>query len=148
MTGVRVTIDDAELTAALAALAAVGRDPSPALKPAGVLMVRNTRNRIIAEQAPDGAGWPALKPRTLARKRGPGMLRERAMRGGLFGSLTSQVDGARLLVGTNKIYAATHQFGAPGRGIPARPFLGVSAEDREEITGIFRDFAARALGRR
>jgi phage virion morphogenesis protein len=165
MTGVRVTIDDAALRQALAALARVGRDPSPALKALGPLLVSSTRDRITRERAPDGGAWSRLNPAYAAGKRGPGILRERAMRGGLFGSLTSQVDGSVLRLGTNKIYAAAQQFGATivprnaerlafrlGKRmvfarkvtIPARPFLGISDDDRQTIVEVFEDFAARA----
>lgn len=61
--------------------------------------------------------------------------------GGLRDSFRYQVEGNALLVGTNwmasdiKSGAAIHQFGGQaGRGkkvtIPARPFLGISADDR------------------
>lgn len=147
MTGVRVTVDSrdiAEVNAALASLARAGRDPSPALKALGPLLVASTRNRIVATTSPDGRRFAPLHPRTLARKRGPGILRERAMRGGLFASLTSEVSGATLAIGTNKVYAATHQF---GRGaIPARPYLGISEADRKQIAEVFAAFVWRATG--
>ena len=87
------------------------------------------------------------------------------MRGGRFASLTSQVEGNVLRVGTNKVYAAVHQFGGTIRPraaprlafrlgqrlvfagtvtIPARPFLGISDDDRATILEGFEDFAARA----
>lgn len=170
MTGARVTIDSAQLravNAALASLVRAGRDPSPALKALGPLLVASTRNRIAAEQSPEGTAWPKLNPDYAAGKRGPGMLRERAMRGGLFGSLTSQVDDRTLRVGTNKIYAAIHQFGGTitprnaealvfrlgGRvvrakkvTIPARPFLGISEADRKQIAAVFAAHLWRAVG--
>jgi phage gpG-like protein len=56
------------------------------------------------------------------------------------------VDGRRLRVGTNKVYAATHQF---GRGaIPARPFLGLSEEDVRDAVETLADHMRRALARR
>lgn len=54
--------------------------------------------------------------------------------------------------GTNVVYAAIHQFGgAAGRKdrrvtIPARPFLGVSNEDRTELLAIINDHLQRAWG--
>lgn len=170
MTGVRVTVTDRDVQQALRRLARLGRDPAPALKALGPLLVASTRNRIVAEKTPEGA---AFEPLNLAyasvEKRGPGILRERAMRGGLFASLTSEQSGKQLRVGTNKVYAAVHQFGAEIRAkrapklafrlggklvfadqveIPARPFLGISAEDREEIVELFETFAARAAAGR
>jgi phage virion morphogenesis protein len=146
MTGVRITVTSAELAEALAALARAGREPGPALRPVGVALVRNIRNRIAAERTPEGAPFAPLHPRTLRRKRGPGILRERAMRGGLFASFVSQVEGRTLRVGTNKVYAATHQFGDASRNIPARPFLGLSAEDVRDIREIIQDHMRRATG--
>ena len=165
----RVTVSDRDVQRALAALARLGRDPSPPLKAVGRLLVASTRNRIVAEQAPDGSAWPRLNPAYAAGKRGPGILRERAGKAGLFGSLTSALDGRTLRIGTNKAYAAVHQFGATitpktaralffrmGGGmvavkrvrIPARPFLGISATDRDTIRDVFADFARRATARR
>ena len=45
-------------------------------------------------------------------------------------------------VGTDSVYAATHQYGRDEANIPARPFLGLSSTDRREITAIIRDWAA------
>jgi phage virion morphogenesis protein len=148
MTGARVTIDTAALrqvNAALASLARTGRDPSPALKSLGPLLIASTRNRIVSEQTPQDTPFAALSAKTKARKRGAGILRERAIRAGLFGSLTSQVDDKRLRLGTNKVYAATHQFGRDA--IPARPFLGFSKADQRQIAEVFADFVRRAGGR-
>jgi phage gpG-like protein len=62
-------------------------------------------------------------------------------------------DGRTLEVGTNRFAgewdggAAVHQFGDKKGRIPARPFLGVSAEDRGEVLDILDRFLAQALGR-
>lgn len=66
----------------------------------------------------------------------------------------------QVVMGTPVRYAATHQFGArrgqfgrtrrgtpiPWGDIPARPFLGLSAEDGETVVGILRDFLRREAG--
>jgi phage virion morphogenesis protein len=127
-------------------IARVGGDPGRALRPVGVALVRNTRRRIEAERTPDGAPFAPLHPRTLARKRGLGILRELGVKGGMFASLTSQVEGNRLRVGTYKPYAATHQFGDARRNIPARPFLGVSAEDLRDIRETIEGHIRRVTG--
>nr|DAZ33165.1 MAG TPA: virion morphogenesis protein [Caudoviricetes sp.] len=82
----------------------------------------------------------------------------------LRNSIRSKADKSGAAVGTNVKYAATHQFGAKrtiraksSKGlrfnvgghwvtkdkvkvnIPARPFLGISKEDEEEIKGILED---------
>jgi phage virion morphogenesis protein len=58
--------------------------------------------------------------------------------GGLAASIHPEVHGDNLEIGSNKVYAAIHQFGGKaGRGrkvnIPARPYLVVQEEDIDEI---------------
>lgn len=62
--------------------------------------------------------------------------------------------------GSPLIYAGTHQFGAekgsfgstakgtpiPWGDIPARPFLGLSDADRDELTDILRDYIIERMG--
>lgn len=61
--------------------------------------------------------------------------------GRLINSIAKRAANTYVEVGTNVIYAATHQF---GRGsIPARPFLMVQAEDWPEIETVLRDAITR-----
>ena len=46
------------------------------------------------------------------------------------------ISGASVEVGSNLVYAATHQFGDPDRRIPARPYLGLSADDERDIEAL------------
>jgi phage virion morphogenesis protein len=165
MTGLRITINAAELADAIDGLAAIMRRPEPVMNVIGEAMEFSTIERQRRGVAPDGTAWPSLSPGYAAAKRGAETLRET---GRLMGSLSRRVRGNQVVVGTNVIYAAIHQFGGtirPKKGkrlafrlgklsvfarsvsIPARPFLGISADDRAEIVEIFRDFAARATRR-
>ncbi|MCZ7599370.1 MAG: phage virion morphogenesis protein [Gammaproteobacteria bacterium] len=59
--------------------------------------------------------------------------------------MTHAAGAKQVEVGTNLVYGAIHQFGGrAGRGhsvnIDARPYLGLSAEDEDEVVGILRDF--------
>ncbi len=157
-------------------LQAAGRDPVPLLRAIGTGLLRNTQDRFDAETAPDGSRWAPLNPWYLGFKRGPGILRGAAMRGGLQGSLTMDVErgsgpGGVIVIGSNKIYAAVHQFGATIRPknpkgqlairdhkgafrglarevtIPARPYLGLSSRDEETIAEATEDYLDAVLGR-
>jgi phage virion morphogenesis protein len=71
-------------------------------------------------------------------------------RGHLMQSITHHVSGHEVEVGTNVVYAAIHQFGGrAGRQhasvIPARPFLGVSQQDKNEIKHIFIDYIDKKI---
>lgn len=87
----------------------------------------------------------------------------------LRNSIKSKSDASGFAVGTNVKHAATHQFGEPSRtirarrkkalrfqvggkwvskkavkvSIPARPFLGLSDEDMQEIKGTVEDYIGR-----
>jgi phage gpG-like protein len=48
-------------------------------------------------------------------------------------SITNDWNSTSAWVGTNNKYARTHQLGDDSRNIPARPFLELNNEDRDEI---------------
>jgi phage virion morphogenesis protein len=157
MTGARIeaTLDDGMIRAAFQRVEKLTGDFRPLLKRVGVGLVKTTQERFVTATDPAGAAWKGLNPAYAAFKRGPGILREKAMRGGLMGSVTFQVQGPRqVAIGSNKIYAAIHQFGGvirPVHGrslvfklgkrvvharrvtIPARPYLGIGEADKQMI---------------
>jgi phage virion morphogenesis protein len=166
MSGARLTatFQDAEIRAGLARMRATGRNPVPMMRAIGTRLVANTQDRFDAAEAPDGSPWKALLPAYAALKRGPGILRESGMRGGLQGSIAFDTAGSELAIGSNKIYAAVHQFGATiraknapalrfrlGNGmvavrsvtIPARPYLGLSRRDEEDTLDVVEFFLTR-----
>lgn len=120
----------------------------------------STVQRFQQEKDPEGRPWTAS---IRAREEGGKTLTQTAR---LKTSILAASDRTGLAVGTNTIYAAAHQFGderivkpkkakvlrfrVGGRWvsakqvrlrIPARPFLGISEEDREFI----RDTVDNAL---
>jgi phage virion morphogenesis protein len=168
VTGARITasFDDKDLVRGLRALRAMAIDSVPLMRAIGVALVETTQARFDTATDPSGHPWKALNPAYAALKRGPGILRESGMRGGLQGSITFRAARGQVEVGTNKVYGAVHQFGATikpknakalvfrlGAGgkmvraksvtIPARPYLGFGAADR----GGVEDVVAGALKR-
>lgn len=84
--------------------------------------------------------WEELNPITIKQraKKGyyPGKILQ--MRGELAASITSHYDENSAIVGTNKAYAAIHQFGGEaGRNkkvkIPARPYLKLGELELNDI---------------
>ena len=86
----------------------------------------NAVARNFKEQGHEGAPWAALSPFTIARRRkgrGVKVSRGRILEdtGALRGSFTAEATENMVRVGSNLIYAPTHEF---GRGpIPRRPML-------------------------
>lgn len=118
----------------------------------------STVERFTEEKAPDGTPW---KPSIRAREENGKTLTKTAQ---LKTSIRSEVSGQGLAVGTNDIRAATHQFGdsrtirarnkryltfkiggqwrravSVNVDIPARPFLGISKEDEQDIKDILEE---------
>ena len=113
----------------------------------------STQERFRTGTAPDGSRWEP-SARASGKKQGKTLVQS----GGMKNSIRAKADESGAAVGTNKIYAATHQFGDErtiraknGKylkfkigdrfvsvpsvrvSIPARPFLGVSQSDDEDI---------------
>ena len=158
---IEITIDDAEVLAALNRLVAAGGDLTPAMRDIGEHLLNTTRERFSEEKAPDGTPWAPLSETTKKRKRrNAGKILTRD--GFLRGNLAYRESANSVVVGSPSIYRGTHQFGAeqgsfgstsggspiPFGDIPARPFLGVSNDDADAITRIIRDFIAEGLAGR
>jgi len=111
-----------------------------ALSGVGEYLLLETDNCFREERAPDGQKWAPLKmsPKKLYKRRfgrlpKPKQEDNYKMRrkiltdtGRLRGSITYQINGNQLRVGTNVIYARTHNQGDPSRSIPKREFLGLT----------------------
>lgn len=104
----------------------------------GALIEDQTKRRIADDKtAPDGKPWASWSARYEARIKKRNRITARSLlvgEGNLRDSIQNLVTGTEIRVGSNIEYAAVHQFGsADGRGIPARPYLGLSIADRTEI---------------
>ncbi len=142
MTGAAISIDgNFEQVAALAnQIAERCGDPGPAMAIIGETVRASVLKNFMAGGRP--SGWAPLAPATLKKKRGGSILREKNH---LMNSINATPVGNAVLVGTNRIYGAIHQFGGrAGRGgsakIPARPYLLVQDEDWPEMVEQLGDY--------
>lgn len=106
----------------------------------GALVESQVRRRISDEKtSPSGEDWPAWSD-AYAAKRPEGrtlLMNEDHM----LDSITHlTVDKNSIEVGSNMIYAATHQFGDEDRGIPQREFLGVSEDNETDLIDAVDEF--------
>lgn len=151
-----VRLDDSQISRALTELTERVGDLRTPLLDIGEYLQQATDQRFRQQVAPDGSPWAPLSPTTLARKKGSRILRESGL---LQDTLRHQVDGDELRFGTDRPYGAVHQFGQsrgasgknrrgspiPWGDIPARPFLGLSREDEDEILAIVSDYLLEGL---
>ena len=110
MTGARIsfTLDDKGFEAGVAKLGGVLR--TSAIRAIGVALVETTQQRFKSGTEPFGQKWHALLPAYAEIKKGPGILRGATQQ--LMLGMTFSTAGNQVTVGSNKIYAAVHQFGA------------------------------------
>ena len=137
----------------------------------GAGLVEVVQERFDTATEPLGGKWQALNPAYAAIKRGPGILRASLM---LQRSMTFAAGGNQVTVGSNRVYAGVHQFGATikpvraralvfrmggagprgGAGfvrakkvtIPARPYLGFGPKDQRSVMETTATLVNRALG--
>lgn len=146
-TFVSIDYDDREVESFLRRIVEAGARPRGALDEIGVeLSQRWGEPRFLSQSGPDGTPWAPLSAEYAAWKKA-----ETAsdlilvLHGHLMDSIAHQTSERAVRIGTNRVYGATHQFGDPGRNIPARPFIGVSEADKDEIVEILEEHITRAL---
>lgn len=141
MAGVNVNVS--EVTAALRTLRGRYRALEPALADIGEYLRLSHDQRFRDQKSPEGDPWVALSAEYKKRK---GKLQDRILR--LDGHLQDEpryvIYNDALYFGTDRVYGATHQLGDDDRNIPARPFLGLSTEDVQEVSRLVSEhlFAA------
>ena len=151
MAGANLSID-VKITGpdTLARIDAAMDDTADLVARVGSYLTGVTRDRFDSQTGPDGSAWQPLQPRYQRRKK-QNKDKILTLRGYLRGQLVSQVVGGKSVeVGSNLVYAAVHQFGGtikPKSGkllafrghvaksvtIPARPYLGLSDADQNEL---------------
>jgi phage virion morphogenesis protein len=162
---VSVTISDASVRRAFDNLAVVMGNTRPVMAAIGTELVASTHMRFVKQTDPDGNAWQALDEDYAATKRNSRILTES---GRLRDSINAQAGNDQVSVGTNVIYAAIHQFGGtivPKNAshlffrigdrlvktdsvtLPARPYLGISADDETAIAEIVFSFVDRYIKR-
>lgn len=148
----------------------IGRDPSSVLRALGAGVVRHTKWRIDEGIDPRGVRWESyapLNPIYASTKKGTGiLLGAGGTASGLYATLTQEVQGNKLVWGSEQKYARIHQLGGvitPTNSfhlrfrmggkffqeksvtIPARPYLGFTDQDRQFLIGELEGYLARAL---
>lgn len=106
----------------------------------GAIVESQTRRRISDEKtAPDGTSWAPWSERyAKTRNANQSLL---VSQGYMLDTLLHQSVGrSDVEIGSNKVYAPTHQAGSSR--IPERPFLGLSRSNEDEVVSVVEDWLA------
>ena len=155
MTGVNIEFNIQDALDALITIESNLDDTQGLFNHIGEVLLDIHESRFNAQESPDGIPWQSLSPwyRESKPKQKDKIL---TLDGTLRSTLHWQIDGDTLLFGTNMIYGAIHQYGGTikpvtakalnvgGRPvkqvvIPARPWLGVSAQDKLLLVDVARE---------
>ncbi|EAU53535.1 phage virion morphogenesis protein [Mariprofundus ferrooxydans] len=149
---ISIEYDDKAITEALERLQKATGDLEPAFIDIGEHLLESTQQHFADQVDPDGNPWAELTDATKARKKKNAdkiLIGE----GDLMGFMRYNADHNGLAFGSDRIYAAMQQFGGetaansaiPGKTIPARPFLGISADDEQAIIGIVSHYLSGVI---
>lgn len=143
MTGVRMEGWD-RVKGAVSRLQAAGARPSRVFRLIGRRLRAMQMRHFQDERDSRGEDWPRLRDSTIkARRKGPhpgrGRMRKLRDTGRLAGSLMTRTSDTEAVVGTNVVYAATHQFGDKKRNIPKREFLYINDEEKRALTDMLNN---------
>jgi len=142
---IEIKINDKELNQILGKLFERTSNLRPLMKNVAGIMADAVEENFKQEGQPDK--WEELKKATikLRTKKGywPGKILQ--MRGELAASITTAYDESSATVGSNKEYAAIHQFGGQaGKNkkveISARPYLKLKQQDVNKIIKNITDY--------
>lgn len=135
---IEVTVDSQAVMRALRDLEIGARRMGPAFKDIGEQLVNTTGNRFRDSMGPDGTPWKGNEDTTKARKKSDRPLIGET--GRLEDQINYDANDQSVLMGSGMEYAAMQQFGGKKSDfphlwadIPARPFIGLSADDENEI---------------
>lgn len=145
---IAIEVDDADVRAAFAKLVKAAEDPEPYLNAIGAVLVSAIKLRFHTGSGVDGTPWaPVLRGGIPLRDTGAHLMNTTSYR----------VDGKSVVVGVAPRWAAIHHFGGTIRAkaapwlvfkignrwarkkkvtIPARPFLGISKDDKDAILDV------------
>lgn len=122
-----------------------GVDTSGLLDSLGTEMVSQTRERLLdTKTSADGKPWESWSPDYAQTRHSHHSLL--VSEGNLDDSIQHLVDTSGVEVGSNLAYAATHQFGDDDRGIVARPYLGISQDNEDELVAVAELWLAEVAG--
>ena len=139
---INVSVSD-NVTGGLRALSDRVNDMQTVFADIGEYLLLSHSERWARQESPEGRGWKELDRDYLQSKRkreSRGRNKILVLNEYLREGLRYQASNTTLEFGTDSEYGRTHHQGDDSRNIPARPWLGVSDEDNQEISAILSEW--------
>ena len=117
---------------------------TPLMQAIGSVLEGSTRQRFADKETPNGASWAILGEKTVKAKNGRSNILVDS--GDLIRSITFHPSSDSVVIGTDRPYGKYHQTGTKKANgetkMVARPWLGLSAQDKSDIGDLINDFLA------
>lgn len=110
------------------------KNPQQAFKKIGQLEKAETQLRFRNQNDPSGRPWKKSK---RAKREGGKTLVDTGRLRSSIAFITTNTD---VFIGTNVVYADTHQFGLEKLNIPQRAFLGVNKKTQSNVRSVLKRF--------
>lgn len=143
-----INVNTHEVERAITRLLSHGENLTAPMKAAGEEMINRTQQRFRDKEAPDGTPWAANSPVTEKRK-GHGRVLEGESRE-LARQFSYSATSDSVTWGSLMPYAAMMHFGGTKAAyphlwgdIPAREFIGLSDDDKDEVLAILTNHLNR-----
>lgn len=146
----KAVVDDMNVLLAFRRIVEMVGSPDDIYRDWGEGLLISTRQRVQDGVSPDGTPFVGLKKSYAAEKakavgNRPILIRDFHMVGDRF---VYQIDQDGLLIGTGSPQGRAMQYGYPEKGIPARPWLGLSDSDKDLLKSVAADHLLQAIRRR
>ncbi len=138
-------LDVTPIQQAFKRLQQLGADTTPITSGIAAVLASESEDAFASQSDPaTGKPWTPLTPRYQAKleESGRNGLMLQRTQGGLALSLSTMYDATTAAIGSNKVYAALHQWGgqptmpAAPAAVPARPYMGLSQQGIADIVDI------------
>lgn len=142
-----LSVDDARLKKSLASALLSIISPKLLLQEIGEHLLQTSRDRFDTFTGPDGKPWKPLRPETIARK-SKNKDKILTLNGYLRRLLRPEIvnAGFGVRVASDRVYARAHQLGYSKRNLPARPFIGMSRDDKRAIVAMTASYLISGFG--
>lgn len=133
-------LNDTQLQGAFKRLITAANNLKPLWEDFGEHLIEPHESAWEAGRSPEGDAWAPLKPASWKRKTSQRMLYEE---GDMLSGLVVQPSETELEFGLSNEKAVWHHFGT-SRGLPARPLVGLSADDKAYLVDLIEDHIEEA----
>jgi len=144
----KIEVDAKNALKGLNEINAKAKDLEPLMKKLAGFLGDVTEDAFQGEYDPNnGQGWAGLLPATIKARQRKGHWPGKILQddGDLASSIVTDFGSDFAQIGTNKVYAAAHQFGIDefsdrSGELEARPFIGFSDQDAIEMEDMIAEF--------